>query len=172
MLKNWTIAISSALLALSQVTAAPAATPLTTMRVASKLTRPLHMGHAPGDFDRAFVVQQTGEIPIQPFRFDLTRPNIFTGHDDQILRSACDRDVVLIVKLDDIAGSQPTIAVDDLGGLFRTLVVFPHHARASHPELAALADGDLVAGLVAKLDLNAGDRRSDGADLMSPRQIG
>jgi hypothetical protein len=67
MLKNWTIAISSALLALSQVTAAPAATPLTTIRVASKLTRPLHMGHAPGDFDRAFVVQQTGEIPIQPF---------------------------------------------------------------------------------------------------------
>jgi hypothetical protein len=67
MLKNWTIAFPSALLALSQVTAAPAATPLTTIRVASKLTKPLHMGHAPGDFDRAFVVQQTGEIPIQSF---------------------------------------------------------------------------------------------------------
>ena len=67
MLKNWTIAISSALLALSQVDAAPAATPLTTMRVASKLTKPLHMGHAPGDFDRAFIVQQTGEITVQPF---------------------------------------------------------------------------------------------------------
>ena len=58
MLKNWTIAISSALLALSQVTAAPAATPLTTMRVASKLTKPVHTSQAPGDFDRAFIVQQ------------------------------------------------------------------------------------------------------------------
>jgi hypothetical protein len=67
MLKNWTIAISIALLVISQVTAAPAATPLTTMRVASKLTKPLHMGHAPGDFDRAFIVQQAGKIPIQPF---------------------------------------------------------------------------------------------------------
>jgi hypothetical protein len=58
MLKNWTIAISSALLALSQVTAAPAATPLTTMRVASKLRKPVHANQTPGDFDRAFIVQQ------------------------------------------------------------------------------------------------------------------
>ncbi len=67
MLKNRTIAIaiSSALLALSRVDAAPAATPLTTMRVASKLTKPQHVTHAPGDFDRAFIVQQTGEPLIQ-----------------------------------------------------------------------------------------------------------
>ncbi|HEX9814197.1 MAG TPA: hypothetical protein VGB31_04520, partial [Myxococcota bacterium] len=56
------IAISSALLALSQVAAAPAGTPLTTARVASKLTKPLYVTHAPGDFERAFIVQQTGQI--------------------------------------------------------------------------------------------------------------
>ena len=67
MLKNRTIAIaiSSALLALSRVDAAPAATPLTTMRVASKLTKPQRVTHAPGDFDRAFIVQQAGEPLIQ-----------------------------------------------------------------------------------------------------------
>ena len=58
------IAISSALLALSQVAAAPAGTPLTTARVASKLTKPLYVTHAPGDFERAFIVQQTGQILI------------------------------------------------------------------------------------------------------------
>ncbi|MCH8083797.1 MAG: hypothetical protein IH885_06140 [Myxococcales bacterium] len=67
MLKNRTIAIaiSSALLSLSNVDASPAATPLTTVRVSAKSTKPLHMGSAPGDFDRAFVVQQTGENPIK-----------------------------------------------------------------------------------------------------------
>ncbi len=67
MLKNRTIAIAitSALLSLSQIDAAAAATPLTTVRVAAKPTEPLHMGRAPGDFDRAFIVQQAIENPIQ-----------------------------------------------------------------------------------------------------------
>ena len=67
MLKNRTIAIAilSAFLSLSQVDAAPAATPLTTVRVAAKPTEPLHMGQAPGDFDRAFIVQQAVENPIK-----------------------------------------------------------------------------------------------------------
>ena len=67
MLKNRTIpiAILSASLSLSQVDAAPAATPLTTVRVAVKPTDPLHMSQAPGDFDRAFIVQQHVEIPIK-----------------------------------------------------------------------------------------------------------
>ena len=66
MLKNRTIviAISSALLSLSQVDAAPAATPLTAVRVASKPTEPLQMDRAPGDFDRAFIVQPKVENPI------------------------------------------------------------------------------------------------------------
>jgi hypothetical protein len=64
MLKNRTIAIaaSSALLSLSQVDATPAATPLATVRIASKSTNPPELGRAP-DFDRAFIVQQTGEVP-------------------------------------------------------------------------------------------------------------
>jgi hypothetical protein len=62
MLKNRTIAIAipSALLALAQVDAAPAATPLTSARAESKLEKPQNPNRAPGDFDRAFIVQQTG----------------------------------------------------------------------------------------------------------------
>ncbi len=70
MLKNRTIviAISSALLSLSQVDAAPAATPLTAVRVTAQPTKPLQMGEAPGDFDRAFIVQQKTENPIRELR--------------------------------------------------------------------------------------------------------
>ena len=67
MLKNRTIAIAilSALLALSQVDAARAATPLATTGVAAKPANPLHITHPPGDFDRAFIAQEAGEAPIQ-----------------------------------------------------------------------------------------------------------
>ena len=70
MLKNRTIAIAimSALLSLSQVDAAPAATPLTTVRVTAQPTKPLQMGEAPGDFDRAFIVQQKIDNPIAELR--------------------------------------------------------------------------------------------------------
>ncbi len=68
MLKNRTIAIaiSSALLALFQIDAAHAATPLATLRVAAKPTDPQRLTQPPGDFDRAFIAQQTGESRPRP----------------------------------------------------------------------------------------------------------
>lgn len=39
-------------------------TPLTTIRVASGLVQPLYVTHAPGDYDRIFIVEQTGAIRI------------------------------------------------------------------------------------------------------------
>jgi hypothetical protein len=70
MLKNSTIAIAvlAALLVLVQADAARTATPLTTTRVASKLTRPPHMKQVPGDFDRAFIVQNSDGASIQDFQ--------------------------------------------------------------------------------------------------------
>ena len=67
MLKNRTIsiAISSALLTLTQVDTARAATPLATLRVAAKPTDPLQLTDPPGDFDRAFIAQRTGESQLQ-----------------------------------------------------------------------------------------------------------
>jgi glucose/arabinose dehydrogenase len=40
------------------------AVPLATVRVASALSRPTFVTHAPGDFDRLFIVEQTGAIKI------------------------------------------------------------------------------------------------------------
>jgi hypothetical protein len=69
MLKNRTIAIatSSALLSLSQIDATPAATPLATVRIASESPNPRQTGRVP-DFDRAFIVQQTGGVPSRASR--------------------------------------------------------------------------------------------------------
>jgi hypothetical protein len=88
MLKNRTIAIAilSALLALSQVDAAPAVTPLAILRVAAKPTNPLHMGHPPGDFDRAFIAQQAGESWIQVIQ---TRKLLGTPHLDLSTNASC-----------------------------------------------------------------------------------
>jgi hypothetical protein len=76
MLKNRTIAIaiSSALLALSQVAAASAATPLATIRAAARPTDPLRITHPPGDFDRAFIAQQNGESWIQELQTRMPQP--------------------------------------------------------------------------------------------------
>jgi glucose/arabinose dehydrogenase len=55
------------LLALASAFALPlnaAATPLTTERVATGLSRPLYVTHAPGDSDRLFIVEQRGTIRI------------------------------------------------------------------------------------------------------------
>ena len=38
--------------------------PLTTVRVASGLNRPVFVTHAPGDFSRVFIVEQRGVIKI------------------------------------------------------------------------------------------------------------
>jgi glucose/arabinose dehydrogenase len=66
MLRRRTIAgaTASALLALSHVTAVFAATPLTTKRVASGLSSPVFVTHAPGDFKRLFIAEQGGKIRL------------------------------------------------------------------------------------------------------------
>jgi glucose/arabinose dehydrogenase len=56
------VALSAALAASPR--ASLAQTTLTTTRVASGLNRPVYVTHAPGDFNRVFIVQQTGEIMI------------------------------------------------------------------------------------------------------------
>jgi glucose/arabinose dehydrogenase len=42
-------------------------TPLTTERVATNLTSPLYVTHAPGDFERLFILEQPGRIKILDF---------------------------------------------------------------------------------------------------------
>jgi len=76
---------------------AEAATPLTTIRVASGLQRPLFVTHAPGDFERLFVVEQAGRIRIikdgvllpTPF-LDITAMVRDTGNEQGLLGMAFD----------------------------------------------------------------------------------
>jgi hypothetical protein len=68
MSKNRTIgiAISSALLVLSQADATQAAIPLAAVHVSSAPANPSQTSHADGDFDRAFIVQRAAEAPNPP----------------------------------------------------------------------------------------------------------
>ncbi|MEM7228436.1 MAG: PQQ-dependent sugar dehydrogenase [Planctomycetota bacterium] len=84
------------LLAASTATAMAGGTPLTTERVASGLARPLYVTHAPGDFDRAFIVEQrsgttgririlnlnTGTVNATPF---LSVPSVSTSSEQGLL---------------------------------------------------------------------------------------
>ncbi|MDP1661380.1 MAG: hypothetical protein Q8L55_05640, partial [Phycisphaerales bacterium] len=58
--------ITAALLALALAPCAALAVdpPLTAQRVATGLTKPLLVQHAPGDHSRVFIVEQTGKIKI------------------------------------------------------------------------------------------------------------
>lgn len=58
------VVLSLCLCALGTVQPVSAGTPLTTVRVASGLANPIFVTHAPGDFDRVFVIEQRGKIRI------------------------------------------------------------------------------------------------------------
>ena len=56
--------ISTPLVTLGLVWSAQAGTPLTTIRVASGLSNPIFVTHAPGDYERLFILEQRGRIRI------------------------------------------------------------------------------------------------------------
>jgi len=58
------VRLSTCWLALVVSTTVYAATPLTTVRVANGLSAPVFVTHAPNDFGRVFIVEQTGTIRI------------------------------------------------------------------------------------------------------------
>jgi len=64
------------MVALACVPASGGSTPLTTQRIASGLTRPLYVTHAPGDFTRVFVVEQGGRVRVYDITVD---PPILIG---------------------------------------------------------------------------------------------
>ncbi len=54
-----------------------AGTPLTTVRVASGLNRPVFATHAPGDFARLFIVEQRGVIKVLDLSTEIINPTPF-----------------------------------------------------------------------------------------------
>jgi glucose/arabinose dehydrogenase len=68
------------LVACAFVPASRGGTPPTTIRIANGLNKPLFVTHAPGDFQRIFIVEQTGRIKIRKNGVVLSAP--FLNVDD------------------------------------------------------------------------------------------
>jgi hypothetical protein len=83
---------------------------------------------------------------------------------DQLL-DAVDHGVAAVLVDDrDVAGVQPALVVEGVGGGGRVVQVALHHLRAAHPQLAALARGGVLTG--ARVDqpaLRARQRQADRA---------
>src|ERR1035437_5554886 len=106
-------------------------------------------------------------VPHQDL-LDLTRVDVETTPDDQVLLPGHDRDEPVGVLLSDVAGAEP--AVDDrLRGRLRVVEVTGEHVVAADHDLAEPAVGEqldpVVEGLVGDLDLHAPQRVAHGAGL-------
>ena len=77
------------------------------------------------------------------------------GRDDDFLLAPGDGQEALLVELADVAGAEPAVVVEGLGGQVIALVVAAHDAHALGEDLAVVGDPDGVAG----------NRGADGADL-------
>jgi hypothetical protein len=74
----WRASIVAGLAACGSLAASAAdAEPLTTVRVASGLSRPTFVTHAPGDFSRVFITEQTGRIRILDLQSGTVLPDPF-----------------------------------------------------------------------------------------------
>jgi glucose/arabinose dehydrogenase len=75
---SWRASIVAGLVACGSLAASEVgAEPLTTVRVASGLSRPTFVTHAPGDFTRVFITEQTGRIRILDLQSGTVLPNPF-----------------------------------------------------------------------------------------------
>ena len=74
------------------------------------------------------------------------REVLAAGRDDDVLLAAGDRQVAVVVELAEVAGVQPAVAVERLGGGLGVLPVAREDVRAAHQDLAVLGDRHLDAG--------------------------
>ncbi len=81
---------------------------------------------------------------------DLVRIHVEARHEDHVLLAIDEADEAALVHHADVAGAEPAVGVDHLGGLVGALPVAAHHLRAAHAQLARLADGGPGAVLAAK----------------------
>ncbi len=82
----------AALIVLLASSASRGGTPPTTIRVANGLSRPVFVTHAPGDFQRIFIVEQTGGIrilrngvPLEPPFLNLDPISLYRGDERGLL---------------------------------------------------------------------------------------
>ena len=95
---------------------------------------------------------------------DLGGIRVEPADDEHVLDAVGDGDVVVGVDVADVAGVEPAVGVDGLGGRGRVVEVADHHLEAARHDLTRVAGRHVVAVGVDDLHLDAGDR--------APRRVG
>src|SRR5687768_12898933 len=102
-------------------------------------------------------------------RFQLVRINLETRDQDHVLLTVNDTKVTLLVHGPDIAGMQPSLAVDDAGSLLGLLPVAGHDLRAADTEFAGLTDSQGPPVLTLDGAFGGRDRQADRAAMLGRR---
>src|SRR6056297_3734557 len=76
---------------------------------------------------------------------DLVRIDVEARDQDHVLLAVDDEEIALFVAAGHVAGLQPALAIENLGGLFGTVPVTLHDLRPTNAQFAGFADRDFVA---------------------------
>ncbi len=104
---------------------------------------------------------------------DLSWIDVLAASDDQVLDSAHDVEITLVVHHGEVTGVHPTVFVDGLGGLVGIVPVADHHRIPLGAEFARCASGNGLAGVgVDDLHLDVRQHPADGPDSLVDRVVG
>ena len=102
---------------------------------------------------------QVGQLLRRPFQ--VLRPDVAAVEDDEVLGAAGDHDLV-VEQVAEVAGLQPAVGAQHLGGHLGLLVIAAHDARAAEEDVAHAALRQHAAGIVANLERVALQRVAAG----------
>ena len=103
---------------------------------------------------------------------DLGRVDVLPARDDHVLDPVGYEQVPAVADVPDIAGAQPAVVGDRLGGVFRPVQVAHHSLRRPEPELTRLSGGGVPAGgQVHHPHLRAGQHRTRRAEPVFARGV-
>ena len=111
----------------------------------------------------------------QQQRLEFGRRDLEALELDQLLDPIDDRQVAVLVDEADIAGMQPAVVVDRVGGCLRVIEVPLHHLRSTHPQLADTTHVLVVAVLHVHdptLGVRHGDTAGAGLEPAHPGDMG
>src|SRR5881397_1778055 len=91
---------------------------------------------------------------IQQDLVDFSWPDLFSAANDQLLKSAGQREITIVVEEPLVAGAEPPVRIR-LGVGFRIVLIAGHHVRTLDHHLSALAGREEIPRIVHDADLDA-----------------